>query len=127
MRRRSVVVSVATVIVAGVVAFAMAQGAQASTEPRTDAQLVAPAVSDGEFAFYTVEQVDTVWAAVVANYPLALPDGYAFPEKAPGIFHPTDVDNPLFQAGLPDMIAAQYWRCSWLDGSRCQLKFYRKH
>ncbi|AYF97205.1 hypothetical protein [Protaetiibacter intestinalis] len=83
--------------------------------PRTDAELISPGVVREGVASFTDDQIDAVWAAVVSNYPAALPEGYQFPNVAPAIFHPNDGLKHLFEVGLPDAVAAQYWRCAWLD------------
>lgn len=84
---------------------------------RTDSNLVKPAVQQGEDQFYTGDQIDEVWSAVVKNYPQPLPAGLKFPEAAPEFFHPEDGKDHLFQSGLPDLVAARYWRCAWLSES----------
>lgn len=67
--------------------------------------------------FYTDAQIDAAWDAVAAHYPRPLAPGYAFPKTAPGLFHPGDGKNHVFESGLVDQVAAQYWRCTWLDAA----------
>lgn len=117
MKRKSLIATFAVILAAGIGAVTVGQMAQASAGPRTDSQLVSPAVKNGDSGFYSSEQIDKVWSAVVANYPAALPEGYSLPAQTPEFFHPTDVESPAFQAGLPDIVAAQLWRCAWLDAS----------
>jgi hypothetical protein len=38
-----------------------------------------------------------------------------FPTAAPAFFHPTDGKKYLFQEELPNLIAARYWRCAWIN------------
>ncbi|WP_104195721.1 hypothetical protein [Cryobacterium sp. M15] len=68
-------------------------------------------------SFYSVDQIDAVWASVTEDYPDALPANVSFPADAPSFFHPEDAERPIFQTGLPGLIAARYWRCAWLDVS----------
>jgi hypothetical protein len=79
--------------------------------------LVSPAKTANGTTYYTDSQIDEVWAAVTAHYPQPLPDGVTFPTAAPAFFHPTTEGPHYFEVGLPDMIAAQYWRCAWLEDS----------
>lgn len=117
MKLRHIGVSVGTVLAVVIGGAALSQSAQATspTEPEVDAQLVTPEVEIGTNDFFTLDQIEGVWDAVTGSYPAVLPSGYSFPVDAPDVFYPEDDPNPLFQTGLPDMVAAQYWRCSWLD------------
>ncbi len=67
--------------------------------------------------YYTEKQIDAVWAKLVSEYPEPLPAGVSFPEDAPGFFHPLEEGPHVFEPGLPELIAARYWRCAWLDAS----------
>lgn len=89
---------------------------------RTDSQMVSPATAAGGTTYYSDEQVDQVWKAVTDNYPEPLPAGVTFPSKAPAFFHPDTPAPHFFEAGLPDMIAAQYWRCAWLGASAADTR-----
>ncbi|NEM90891.1 hypothetical protein [Galbitalea soli] len=87
------------------------------TGGQTDSELVTPAIKNDSGEFFTEAQIDTVWRAVTAHYPEPLPEGVSFPAVAPSFFHPNDGRNTLFQAGLPDEIAASFWDCAWLKVS----------
>ncbi|MEY9954212.1 hypothetical protein [Leifsonia sp. EB34] len=79
----------------------------------TDSQRVQPAQSVGGREYFSESQIDKVWTEVTKHFPEPLPSGYAFPTTAPAFFHP-GTPHPMFQAGLPDEFAAQFWRCAWL-------------
>lgn len=85
------------------------------TRPPVATGPVAPATVQGDRSFYAQDQVDQAWADLVEHYPQPLPAGVAFPEPAPAFLHPDDGETHVFQTGLPEQIAAQYWRCAWLD------------
>jgi hypothetical protein len=110
---------VAAIGVAAVVAGVGLGSASASDggEAGSARTLVKPAVQQEGKLFYTDEQIDEVWKAITTNYPEPLPDGVTFPAVAPEFFHPGDGKPHLFQSKLPDLIAARYWRCAWLDES----------
>lgn len=122
MRHRRILIAATVAACAGLGAAISAGQISFASQPQTDAELVRPAFSDGETEFFTDAQIDDVWGAVTESYREALPAGYDFPPDAPGVLNPTDGRKHLFAAGLPDMIAAQYWRCSWLDASRTTAK-----
>ena len=92
------------------------QAAHAAAAPLTDSQLVTPAIQNAHGSFYTEAQIDEVWKAVTTHYPQPLPAGITFPASAPSFFH-SNGTSARFQTGLPDEIAAQYWKCAWLDQS----------
>lgn len=81
--------------------------------PLIDSQRVQPAQSTGGRQYFSESQIDNVWSEVTKHFPEPLPAGYAFPTTAPAFFHP-GTPHPMFQAGLPDEFAAQFWRCAWL-------------
>lgn len=104
------------VIVASVSALG-AVGASASNRTTEDGGTVVPAVVSDGHSFYTDDQVDDVWRAVTRQFPDALPPGIRFPTTAPAFFHPEDGLDHYFETGLPDQMAARFWRCAWLDSS----------
>lgn len=107
-----VIAQVSAVVLVGSAAIVTASVASASTnEGRTD-----PAVKAYGSQFYTESQIDAVWANITQSYPEALPAGVRFPEETPGFFHPEDEDA-IFEEGLPEGIAALFWRCAWIDAS----------
>lgn len=106
------IAQVSAVVLVGGGAVVTASVASASTdEGRTD-----PAVNAHGSEFYTESQIDAVWESITQSYPEALPAGVSFPAKAPLFFHPEDEDA-IFEIGLPEGIAALYWRCAWIDTS----------
>lgn len=119
MRRRPAIIAGTSLLVvcASLVAIVGGVAAYGAPAARPAAQLIEPAVTSGDDHFYTDEQIDGVWRAVVANFAAPLPSGYSFPKDAPEFFHPKDDEAHIFQSGLPDLIAARYWRCYWLDAS----------
>lgn len=82
--------------------------------PATDSSLVKPVQNVQGRQYFSEAQIDGVWRAVTHHFPAPLPADVTFPSKAPDFFHP-NTPHPMFEAGLPDMIAAQYWRCAWLE------------
>lgn len=117
MKRPAVFIGTLTLsIVAVIGTIATTQAATAATTPRAAVEMVRPAITNGQFSFYTEEQIGEAWAAVTKNFSKPLPEGYAFPATFPGLeAEVKDKGRALFEAPLPDMVAAQYWRCSWLD------------
>ncbi|WIB65519.1 hypothetical protein [Curtobacterium sp. MCBD17_040] len=83
----------------------------------TDAQLLAPSIHSQGSGFYSQAQVPSVWAAVTGHFPAALPTGYQFPTATPAEMQANGKGPRVYQEGLPDVLAAQYWRCAWLDYS----------
>lgn len=59
--------------------------------------------------------MDAVWAKTTADWPAKLPSGVKFSDDAPLFFHPADGKANLFHEALPNLIAARYWRCAWID------------
>jgi len=89
--------------------------ANAATSPRTDAQLVHPAMSNSSGEFFSSDQLQSVWTAVTTHYPRKLPAGVTFPQSPTPFFDPEPgAGKVLYQAGLVDQIVANYWECSWL-------------
>jgi hypothetical protein len=95
-------IAVVAVIAGGSIASATQTGARVS-------------VIDGA-GFYTDDQIGAAWEETVDAFPEALPAGYRLPAAPPPIFH-EDSKRHLFAEDLPDMMAAQLWRCAWLDSS----------
>lgn len=76
---------------------------------------LAPDIVRADGSFYSSNQIDEVWRSITESYPAALPAQVKFPVDAPSFFHPAEEGKPVFQTGLPELIAARYWRCAWLD------------
>lgn len=80
--------------------------------------LPSPAFSANGQSFYSEAQINTVWAGITTDYPEPLPERVNFPATAPAIFVQGGAKKHLYETGLPKEIAAQFWRCAWLDVAR---------
>lgn len=104
-----------TVVLAGALALALVgSGVSAAIAADRD-PMPTPAINEADSSFYSQEQIPTVWAAATAVVPAPLPAGFAYPTEAPGLLRGDGTDNNLYEQGLPEHIAARYWRCAWLD------------
>lgn len=106
------IAQISAVALAGSAAIVTASVASASTiEGNTE-----PSVQAHGSAFYSEGQIDAVWESITESYPEALPAGISFPAETPEFFHPSD-EEAIFEEGLPEGMAALYWRCAWIDAS----------
>lgn len=109
-------VKIAAAISAGlVVASIGAVGLGQSQAQANQGNSLKPLVHAQGTAFYKESQIDEVWRKVTSSYPEALPGTVKFPRNAPAFFHPGGAATQVFEVGLPETIAARYWRCAWID------------
>jgi len=54
------------------------------------------------------------WSKAIAKYPRQLPPLAQRPDEVPSIFLATDQVG-LYESGLVEAVAFQFWRCSWLE------------
>ncbi|MBF4575508.1 hypothetical protein [Frondihabitans sp. VKM Ac-2883] len=112
-----------TWVIAFIVAacVAIGGGAWAITSHSSDeasTALPSPAFSTNGQSFYSEDQINTVWVGITTNYPEPLPERVNFPTTAPAIFVQGGAKKHLYETGLPKEIAAQFWRCAWVDVAR---------
>jgi hypothetical protein len=91
--------------------------AEGDDDAATAAELVNPDIQRGGDVFYTEDQIEEAWSAVIENFPAELPDGYSFPDALPFTLTDEQPGESLFEAALVDMSAAQLWRCAWLESA----------
>jgi len=118
MRKRTGVVGAALAAVIGAsIVGVVASQASAATTGTAARDLVAPAVTTENSQGYTVDQLPEVWTKVKDNFALKFPPGYGFdqPFYQKGDFPAEGDGKVVVDAALPDMFAANYWRCAWLD------------
>lgn len=104
-----------------VACVAIGAGAWAITTRASHAASTAvpsPAFRANGQSFYSEDQINTVWAGITTNYPEPLPERVSFPATAPAIFVQGGTKKHLYETGLPKEIAAQFWRCAWVDIAR---------
>lgn len=121
MRKKTIIGSVLGAAAAAAVIAGIAIPATANADGNTTGAIT-PAVSSDGHSFYTDEQIDAAWQQATADFPDALPAGVTFPRTAPAFFHPGDGKKHRFETGLPDEIAAKYWRCAWLGQATTSTK-----
>lgn len=110
MKRRAWATGAFVVAASSALVISITTSAHASTPDMSTTKL-------GDRQFYTDSQIDSAWRAVVSGYPQPLAPSDHFSTNAPAFFHPNDGKVHLWEVGLAQSIAADYWRCSWLHRS----------
>lgn len=79
---------------------------------------LAATASVGETRFVTQDQVAAEWASVTSQSELVFPEGKSFSAEPPQFFQGLDPKaKNVFEPLLFESLAAQAWRCAWLEES----------
>lgn len=97
-------------ITAGAVAIGLVVAGLALGNALNAAAAPTPQVEMDGHHFYTDAQMDAVWTDVRRTFSAEID-----PAALPAIFPGERSENALYEVGIAEMVAAQYWRCGWLD------------
>jgi hypothetical protein len=104
-----------TVLIGAVMALALGGSGVSAAMAAEQDPMPEPLIQQGDTSFYSQDQIPAVWAAATDAVPTSLPAGFAYPTEAPALLRGDGTDQSVYEQGLPEQIAARYWRCAWLD------------
>lgn len=73
-----------------------------------------PGGLDGD-TFYSPHDTAILWKRHIKTITAPLPTKVRFPEKMRSFEEPTDGDKHWIQDGMIPQLAAEYWKCAWME------------